>query len=160
MRLLTAQFPKKPKEERVTWLADEGVRVEREVAKACVKQVEQLLTPKQLSEYKVRVFPLRANSILRDAGTRKLLGFSHEQEERFIRIENEWTRLTADQERDCRKKIVGLLDPQQRERLTAHGRIETLGDFSGNIEALRRPPDIDLPPGQYKELGKPVVRAS
>ena len=99
----------KASRERPAKLRDYGIR----------KQIEAVLTPRQLQTLRDFSFPEQAVGLLYDAEVRRDVGFSVEQEDRLRRLARE--RLARFQQESLKRaeRVWGLLSPQQQADLPA-----------------------------------------
>jgi hypothetical protein len=83
------------------------------------KQIEAVLTPRQLQTLKDHSFPEQCVGLLYDAEVRRDVGFTVEQEDRLRRAARERLARFQRQSLTHAEKVWGLLSPQQQAALPA-----------------------------------------
>ena len=92
-------------------------RIEQQ--RAASKQIEGILTPKQLQTYKDRVFPQAAYDTLLDPATLKMIAATPTQKEQLRQIGDEASRRAQRQQKEWTDKKLAVLDAKQQAKLRA-----------------------------------------
>ncbi len=116
---LVKQSLKLPQGQRAAWVAQKSREEEKTQAKIVGKQVEEILSPRQLEVYKREAFPDLACAMLRYPEFLKTIGATPEQKERLAKIQEQLERQTQEQERRYNEQSLAVLSPQQQEKLRA-----------------------------------------
>ena len=119
MNNLVKQSLKLPQGQRAAWVAQKSREEEKTQAKIVGKQVEEILSPRQLEVYKREAFPDLACAMLRYPEFLKTIGATPEQKERLAKIQEQLERQTQEQERRYNEQSLAVLSPQQQEKLRA-----------------------------------------
>jgi hypothetical protein len=81
------------------------------------KEIEAVLTPRQLQAFKDYCFPMYAIGLVYDAEVRQEIGFGQEQADRFRGVAKERFRRFQQESLGRNEKIWSLLSPQQQKEL-------------------------------------------
>jgi hypothetical protein len=139
---------KLPQDQRQAWLAQKSREQEESQWKIAGKQVEEILTPRQVELYKTRAFPDLVYAMLRYPEFLKLVGATPEQRDELAKIETERERQTQKHEQRYHDQFVSVLSREQQRKLRAElGRADqpTPEGAIGFVTLLGNPLEINAP---------------
>jgi Spy/CpxP family protein refolding chaperone len=81
------------------------------------KQIEEVLTPKQIEQLKGIEFRQRAGSLLYMPGVLQQIGLTDEQKQQVQKVREETQSKIAELQQEGQKKVLGVLTPDQTKKL-------------------------------------------
>ncbi len=115
-RMDWAKLPEMTLEERQKFHQEISDRYAKR-AEETGKQMEQVLTPKQIEKLKDIEFRQRVMGIIHTHQVRTQLGLTNEQIQKVMTVHAEMRNKTAQVQRESEEKILGLLTPEQVKEL-------------------------------------------
>jgi beta-lactamase regulating signal transducer with metallopeptidase domain len=109
----------KERREKAEEAARKWAQLQERRAKIVRKQIEELLTARQLDAYKQRVFPFRAYSALHESETLESIAATPTQKEQLRQVCAAASRRAEQQGSQCIDKALAVLDAMQQAKLRA-----------------------------------------